>query len=1638
MSTTQIGEIKTNSETGCLGVHTITHRIMCTYCCQDIASGRVAGQHFTDKHASTYHPGIIFSRGKANSMYFAATSLIQSLPVSNLKCVYENAPFENANTKQGNCGIMEPLAFLKVMSGYQCSTCPFCASTEATMKKHLAQEHLKSDIQINLIWIHIKSKGSVHLQTIRVGNATRFFPVKHQVHSIQGSASNPISSRTNTCETAVSKAMIINPIPLNPVPSIFISGQSIPSSSSPSSANSIKSILKLIMNPDTPLSSEHQNMATSYIALGKWDKILDDYGVSMETAYYYNSSCKERNGLETTIVEDMKIYMASVEHIVTVMHPGTLAKINMKGDYEFQLVSKSCREKYAQLSSRIIICAYRLKDQNSKFLSFVQSPSLSKYIESLSSPNTATRMTHLHNVLKSILLYHSPTATNIREMFVRFFITVSMVKGIQTRIGNMNYQFVEGHEVSHLLSSLQYLSCCCCIQELKLNATNATGEKEIIDLINVNTHSAAGFIKTCLTFAMRSVHGEDGSLEFEDCHQHQADICGVVCGVHFSLRQSGSIVKSLHENIELIFKEKLLFNNNLPSGFISKLASLSDELRNKNVGYGVLSNPRHQDWITKNTEWMFSTLRSNPISNSRLFFQPSSDSIGSSSNSFIRINDNLMHRKGIENWINACQDVQHALIVAIHLSSGLPARGTEIETFNIINTSSNTRNLYVSQGDTLILARYGKGRATRRYDKPIIRFPDKDTSKYILTYLTLFRGLETVMVQALDGPDAMKRHWQTLFVNRGSRISSATIRTIVATTLQKHGFNLRFNHIRHLATGLARRISHDTSMNTELETILYNIAHNQAGHSVSTAENRYAVRSTELSRFSYEEMNKSRAWCSRWHLAQGLSPCQGNLSNNSRLRQSSPYPTESRSISLPDVEKLTQCIIQKCTEQFSEKINSLIDKKMKHIHANPSQNDVVQPTKRTVGNFDDPRQAFISTMTMVTSSIDVKKYRAAIRSITNNQNADYRNQLQLSITAAIHENKDNLLIIMPTGFGKSFCFFIPIYMEQKSKCTVLVVPLVSLIQHLKEKATEMHLSVGGWEDRKKIDDFQLFIISAEHIETMDFRTIITKLQDTSKLTRIIFDEAHIILNWKDFRIPLRNIRASLLGLNIRVPIILLTATCPPEYRKQLISKFAITHASIFKAPTVRKNLSYRVVKVEETTQNGRFITSDHGIILSLCTLLSTQIANIKSGCQRGGRIMIFCMTRTLVDNLFSKLTQCHPDLSILSYHSGHSPQARADTQQNWMTPLSSIFPNSLRIIISTSSFGTGIDTPNVRTVYHAGGAYSLLDYLQESGRAGRDNLPSDCIILYCPKYCTQFQNSILNFDSATTLNEEESAQKLEKFNEFVSYIQSTTRCRKDWLFSYVDGEGPGFCDLDLNSANCDYCDQLNNTGSCSSSQQQQQNSHITLQPSQNIEQEQDDLILQSIELYTEKGSQPTSSPPIYNKTSNTTNSPNLNDFRVFAQALQSLCVPCLVLESKQVSHQSCQQSNFRCIRCFATDHRVSSCSQASKLNQHCARCFLRSCDGVLVHTAGFSSNCPFQNCRNLCWMLWNSEWRNKVASTLFTGKCLQSYYMFLTTNDEKNLRDLFDKWIQTIPLGTTPNIILLCLWWNKQTSFKIF
>ncbi|MGA3171647.1 MAG: DNA helicase RecQ [Chthoniobacteraceae bacterium] len=373
---------------------------------------------------------------------------------------------------------------------------------------------------------------------------------------------------------------------------------------------------------------------------------------------------------------------------------------------------------------------------------------------------------------------------------------------------------------------------------------------------------------------------------------------------------------------------------------------------------------------------------------------------------------------------------------------------------------------------------------------------------------------------------------------------------------------------------------------------------------------------------------------------------------------------------------------------------------------------------------------------------------------------------QEEIIRAAMDGRD-VFALLPTGGGKSLCFQLPAVMGDG--LSIVVSPLIALMKDQVDAlriagipATFLNSTLDSAEAKSRFR--ALYDGEVRLLYTAPERLMMPGFLDRAaawNVKRIVVDEAHCISEWgHDFRPEYRQLG----GLRERfpgIPIMALTATATDRVRDDIIKHLHLVDPAVVIGSFNRENLSYRVIpKAKAANQVLEFLRSRPG----------------ESG-------IVYCSSRKAAESLAEKLAE--QKIRARPYHAGLTAEERTKNQDQFLR-------DEAQVICATIAFGMGINKPNVRFVIHHDLPKNPEGYYQETGRAGRDGLPAECLLLFSPG---DVAKQIAFIDEKTDAHEREIAG--EQLRQMVHFAENSG-CRRRWLLGYFGEE--------YEAANCQGCD----------------------------------------------------------------------------------------------------------------------------------------------------------------------------------------------------------------------------------------
>ena len=754
----------------------------------------------------------------------------------------------------------------------------------------------------------------------------------------------------------------------------------------------------------------------------------------------------------------------------------------------------------------------------------------------------------------------------------------------------------------------------------------------------------------------------------------------------------------------------------------------------------------------------------------------------SSSNELMETKDTVLTNQNeinwnhttLKKWMADAQDLLRNILFLIHISSGQPARGEELSTFQIANKTTNMRSLYVINNRLCLVQTYYKMRAIHTIEQNIARFLPTRLSSLVASYLLYIRPMETFVASILNGKTSQATFQTYLFVRAtpkyverytGSQITEAFTQKYFEMDGQE---KITINEYRHVATALCdHHIKSDCNVKT-------NNAHLQAGHTSSVASTTYAVSSIDLRCMNRELLRYFESLSMQWHVLIGAEENKGNTDQlNNQKPMSIMYHNNDK---MTDYDNITN-----------------VDNGNKHTIFNKKGivNNIIHTTT-TIHNqsYSDNGNSLVFDQRAILLSMK------GLKSLYN-EHANFSCIGQAQAVAAVIHGTKSLIVHLPTGAGKSTVIFAPLKVVD-SGVVVLIVPLHALQTEICNRASEFGINYKVWKrSLNYMDAPSLVIASVEGADTTEFVLFVKHLFELGQLQRIIVDEAHLIVT-ATYRKSMQF--AERLRAMCDIQLVLMSATINWAMEREFTSKFSRIFHKIT-GPVQHYNQFVNVIHVQIHQKHQARVK--YPMLEHLTYLLEQR--------PKQDRMIVFCLTRNDVHKYWNHAVKHYSSTSFFDLHKTSLLNKSKDVNKDSINGICAMFHAGIHqtekenvleqfikgkvlVVFATTGFGAGIDVSDVRHIVHMHSAYSLVDYVQEIGRGGRDK-----------KGCT----ATLLFDASIDSRANIKGDIVVSLGgvDVMKYAHNNTNCRHKQLTSAVCLEGLE-CLLLMSKPMCDVCKTL--------------------------------------------------------------------------------------------------------------------------------------------------------------------------------------------------------------------------------------
>ena len=740
---------------------------------------------------------------------------------------------------------------------------------------------------------------------------------------------------------------------------------------------------------------------------------------------------------------------------------------------------------------------------------------------------------------------------------------------------------------------------------------------------------------------------------------------------------------------------------------------VEDDHSDKRIGHSFLTDERNEEWVAAGKEWVFRRIEASREEKRRWF----SRSGGVQGRGF------AWRSAQARQYDGRVERFREKLWVLMHMMSGGPARSTEIMSIRMVNTANGgARNVYADRGLLFFVTLYHKGFQRTQAAKTVYRYMPRAIGSLLTWYMWLVLPFWQVVQKEIkagtvsnpwlwaretvtssrggdegddeaddEGRGAEEKAWRrTRQVWSGDKVR----RVLRQTTERLARSAIGVSAWRQLAVAIANR----RLIGTPFETAAEDGAHDEdsgdeyerelaagmsrsdraivasTGHGAHVRGMIYAREMQQGDFGTAMRQNDFRVASVRWHELFGFDGAGGEAVGEKRR---APEP-----------------------DGFESAAHRARGRRLNGLRST----DLSGALRRMMGT-DDVRFRGAQRMTL----------------------------------EKIVGGWPRILQIMGTGQGKSMMFMLPAFCEPAGT-TIVVTPLVALRDDMMVRCGKMGIESAIWRDHG-CHAKPIVFVTPETAVTKKFGEFINRLQGKHQLDRVVLDECHYILDIdRSFR-P----RMAVLGQQVndwRIQVVYLTATLPPTEEEEFFKRMKVSKEElcIIRCPTSRVNIRYRVVAVqgkeaeeesddewtrETDDKEAEGENGDRGGQAKEEPLSSVEVRVVKVvrgwlASNGAGKAVVYAPMRDGVDRLGR-------ELGCRTYHSkvGDNAEKKALLEE-WVNSGS----GQDGLVVATNALGLGVDVPDVRLVVHAGMPQKMRDFVQESGRAGRDGQASESVVVH--------------------------------------------------------------------------------------------------------------------------------------------------------------------------------------------------------------------------------------------------------------------------------------------------------------------
>ena len=680
-------------------------------------------------------------------------------------------------------------------------------------------------------------------------------------------------------------------------------------------------------------------------------------------------------------------------------------------------------------------------------------------------------------------------------------------------------------------------------------------------------------------------------------------------------------------------------------------------------------------------------------------------------------------------WLHTFKE---SLVVSVHVWGGQPGRGPEIMTIKHCDTQQLVRNIFVFDGQVVLITDRDKSRAIRGIGRKVARFLPERIGKMVVAYTVWLMAFEMMLHEQtrIPGPekslrsymwkDARKGAWETPQLSGG--LSSLTGRHL--------GVELMVSDYRHVAIVLGRQIKGMIIRKMEVEMGEQQDGDDVVGGDTVTGERRDQAKMEYI-----------------WDLqaTHGSTMARGHYALDVR------FPNQLQPEMMANYRE-----ISRLWHRFLQREGDQPEK--------DHRGDVTGDRKRRRGGIEDGRD--ITGKKRCPNDSMVSQIERGLRRLIG-EHARWKTEEQGEAMEKVMSmtRRETLIVVLPTGGGKSVLFMLPALIES-SGTSIVVVPFTALIDDLVDRARKSGVDCVRWmpavragrDEQERVA--RVVVVSADVVGGPEFAGYADGLRARGLLKRIFVDEGHTIVMDVAYRTELEKVS----GLHrYDCAVILLTATLPIRIERWFRRSMLAESASMIRAGTTKRNIRYNVIR---TARSSEVVDEVVRVVLKL--------EKTMYGDHKG---VVYCRSRASCERLAEKL-------GCDFYHSGIADGARRQAiLRAWSTSA-----GGNRWIVATTGLGTGIDIPGIVGVVHMEQPYGLVDFVQQTGRGGRRE--------------GEIVESVVVMDQGKAWFNPSGGDVEHLNHQAMEWFVESVDCRRVILGTFMDGDS-----RDCEELGCELCDR---------------------------------------------------------------------------------------------------------------------------------------------------------------------------------------------------------------------------------------